>query len=155
MRNSAVGLVVIVLIACVEDKQSAIDYIHSNGLTLKLPADLVVHNLGEGFAVQIAASLQERIPKQVLITKRQSESPPAGRWSEKKSATGRLFFFRLDREEGGSGGVRHTLTAWCPYADGYVWIVQAVQAEWPAPPDHALAWMVMDAIRQPHVRGLP
>jgi hypothetical protein len=154
MRSSALILAAIVLQACSINKEPTIDYIHSNGLSLKLPAVLSAHQLSDGFVVQLAASLQDRAPKQVFVTLRQGASMPAGEWLERKSVAGRLFPFRLDREEGGSGGVSHKLTAWSPYADGYVLIIQVAQAEWPTVPDHSLAWMVMDAIREPEARDV-
>lgn len=149
MRTSAAVLAVIVLQACSMHEDPTIDYIHSNGLTLKLPATLSAHQLADGFVVQLAASLQERTPQQVFVTLQQSASMPAGERLERKIVSGRLVLFRFDHEEGGSGGASHKLTAWRPYADGYVLTVQVAQAEWPSAPDHSLAWMVMNAISDP------
>lgn len=154
MRSSAVVLTVIVLQACSMYKAPTIDYIHPNGLALKLPATLSARQLSDGFVVQLAASFQGRDPQQVFVTLQQGANMPADERLERKNVAGRLVLFRLDREEGGSGGVNHKLNAWSPYADGYVLIIQVAQAEWPTVPNHSLAWIVIEAISEPQVRDV-
>lgn len=146
MRGAIAVLAIIALQACGMREEPAIEHLHPNGLALRLPASLVVHQLNDGFVVQPAASVQTRAPHQVFVSLRQGVSPLAGGELERKNVAGHLVFFRVDHEEGGSGGASHKLTAWRPYADGYVLITQVAQAEWPAAPDHSLAWVVIGAI---------
>lgn len=146
MQRSAVVLAIVGLQACSVHETSIVDHVHPNGLILRLPTALSTRQISDGFVVQLAASLQQRVPQQVSVTLHRGGNIPTGENLEKKSVAGGLVLFRVDREEGGSGGASHTLTAWRAYADGYVQIVQVTQAEWPSVPDHSLAWTVVAAI---------
>ncbi|MBK9070114.1 MAG: hypothetical protein IPL79_03805 [Myxococcales bacterium] len=130
-------------------KTNHIEYKHSNGLSLQLPPGFAASQIADGFVVRDTASLDTRNPKVAHITLQQRAELPAGEWLETKSAAGRRCLLRRDREDGGSGGESHRLTAKCPYSEGYVQIVQVTQAEWPSSLDHSLASMVIDAINEP------
>jgi hypothetical protein len=154
MRGFAGFLVALAMQGCSMSSEPSTDYSHSNGLYLKLPATLSVHRRSDGFVVSRTASLQSRAPEQVFVALHQSASAPIGEWLKTKNIAGRVFRYRLERNEGGSAGENHILIAWCSYADGYVQMTQVSQAEWPTAPNHTLAWIVMAGIGDPQSRDI-
>jgi hypothetical protein len=49
--------------------------------------------------------------------------------------------------DAGSGGPDHQLQAWEPQQNGYLWLEQNLQAEWPMEPDFSTAWRILESAR--------
>lgn len=146
--NLRLAAMFMALAACpAPDARPTVEHVHTNGLTLRLPASLFVREVQDGFTVDVAASGVTRYSQAVTITRRAGTDRPVA-WAERVVA-GRACSYRHQQSSSGSGGDELTLDAWCPYPGGHVEIAQGSQAEWPATPDDSLAWQVMAALEAP------
>lgn len=143
----------LLLPACSMKSEPTTRLVHPNGLMLELPASLDAQQRLDGFLVTPPGARERRSPQQVSITRHLGAARPPGAWPEQKRVAGRAFSYRVEQNEGGSGGEAHVLTAWTPYPGGYVQVEQTVQSEWPATADHGFAWEVMATLGDPGDAG--
>jgi hypothetical protein len=117
---------------------------HPNGITLMLPRYLVADPTSTGFLVSTPQSRFLRIPEEVSVDLRADAREPKGEWPSTRDFDERVIYFRVDMEEGGSGGSTYILSAWETTQDGYIEVKQHTQAEGLSSPDFSLAWKVIE-----------
>jgi hypothetical protein len=142
-----------ILAACsVAEIQSVEDtwvrYVHQNGLSLCLPDSLTVEKRANGFSIYIKETKEQyRLPLEVNVSLQAGEIEPQAHWLQSWPLFSSLFnnvHYRVEEEEGGSGGVGYRLTAWQKQGDGYIVYQQVTQADGTSP-DFSLAWQVIKA----------
>ncbi|MBS7813090.1 Tsi3 family protein [Roseococcus pinisoli] len=72
-----------------------------------------------------------------------ANAEPAGAFPARRSLGERMVRYRLDREEGGSGGDEFDLAAWLPCGTGHLLLRFSTQAESPADPALEVAWALL------------
>jgi len=117
---------------------------HPTGLTLEAPSTLSVEQTERGFIFSPSDNATVRSPTQIIVELRQG-ALPAGSWPERHRRQGRTARYRIDIEDGGSGGEQHVLRAWEESANGYFWLEQAIQVEAPGVADFGTAWRILES----------
>lgn len=144
----APALLAVMLSVCTMPESTS-RIVHPNGLSLALPASLSAEQRPEGFRIDAPAARNSRAPLEITVSVHPGAEKPDGAWPSTRSVGGRRFSYRVDQDEGGSGGDFFLLSAWTPFPGGYVLVRQEAQAEPPATPDFAQAWSVMESLVPP------
>ena len=123
----------------------------SNGLRLSLPESLpldgVPHRLtvkqtSGGFQVTLGEASIRRVAIVAGVALREGATAP-GAWPGEREVSGRRIHYRIDREEGGSGGSQVDFHAWEACAHGHLEYAQGDVVEEPGEPDFSLVWRVI------------
>lgn len=128
-------------------KENTREYVHKNGLTIRLPENFFARDVDEGFIVEPAADSNKsvRYPVQVhVILKKDEKTPGSYAYSRQKAIGSRTIKYSIDKNEGGgSGGAEYNLTAYESTAKGILYYSQTEQSE-DSEPQFKLCWTVME-----------
>lgn len=121
------------------------EYVHKNGLTIKLPEKFSAEETGEGFVVQPAdgSNRNVRYPIQAQVTLKKDEIPPSREYSEQKTIGNRTIKYQINKQEGGSGGAEYNFTAQEQIANDVIYYSQSEQSK-DAPPEFKLCWTIIE-----------
>lgn len=127
-------------------KENTREYVHKNGLTVRLPENFSVAEEPEGFIVETAdgSNKSARYPTSVLVILKKDEKPSAGGYARQKTIGSRTIKYSIDKNEGGgSGGAEYNLSAYESTAKGYFHYSQTVQSE-DSEPQFNLLWTIVE-----------
>jgi hypothetical protein len=117
----------------------------SSGLILSVSEKLDIQPTGDGFRIRPLNFSKMRSPFDLTVELK--KTVPKGQWPDSRIVNKETIRYRVEEQSGGSGGAGVTLIAWKPCSRGYILIRHRVQAEEPTPPDHTIAWQVIEAAR--------
>jgi hypothetical protein len=122
---------------------------HPSGLALRVPeGSFDVKQTAAGFRLLPVGSAQRRTATEVTVDLRTGQAPE-GSFPQTRKLRGRIFRYRVDVEEGGSGGDEHVLRAFSEAGAQHVWIEEGQTIEPPAKADFAAAWQIADGLEAP------
>lgn len=124
------------------------EVVHPNGLSVRLPDSLTTSETDDGFLIVPPgdANAYSRYPLEINVTLHRGEEQPDGSWAEQRRIESRVVHYRVEENEGGSGGSEYGLYAWESVPGGYIKYQQWAQAEM-SRPDFKLAWQVIEGTR--------
>ena len=144
---------------CNKQPETGMTITHSiNGLRLSLPDTLLLDGKPErptvtesaaGFKVALGVETRRRVKVEASVVLRTAEVEPPGVWHGERNISGRRIHYRIEREEGGSGGAQIDLYAWERCENGYLEYSQGDIVEEPGNPDFSLVWTVIAATQPP------
>lgn len=138
-----------ILAACSMDEAQSTEegwsrYAHQNGLSLCLPQSLIVESSATGFTIYPNRTQEQyRLPLEVSVSLEPGQMNSQANWLQSWPFFNNVHY-RIDEEEGGSGGVGYRLTAWQQMGDSHIVYRQFTQADG-TKPDFSLAWQVIKA----------
>lgn len=103
--------------------------VHKNGLTVRLPEKFAAAEIGEGFRIEPADGSNKNVRYPVEATVTLEADPPAGEFPREKTDGGRSVKYRVEKQDGGSGGEEYSLTAIETVAGGYIVYRQREQSK--------------------------
>jgi hypothetical protein len=139
------GIFVVALAACKDSKVPATElstHVHSDGWQIRAPAFLDAKLYAGGIDLTDGSRAMQGIDVEV-----RRGSPPAGVWRKRRTASGIPARYRILVETGGMGGPEYELQIWQPRRDGYVWLSQSEQREWPDHPRWGLGWQIFASMK--------
>ena len=128
------------------------EYVHKNGLTIKLPADFSAEETDEGFIVQPAdgSNKSVRFPVEARVALLKDGKPTDGdeKRMQQKSVGNRTLKYRVEKLDGGSGGAEYDFFAYESVAgsSGYISYRQREQSE-NSEPAFNLVWQIIENTR--------
>ena len=126
-------------------EENAREYVHKNGLTIELPEKFSVEETSEGFIIEPAggANRNVRYPIEAQVILKKDEIPPSREYAEQKTIGNRTIKYRINQNEGGSGGAEYNLTANEQIGDSVIYYSQSEQSEDVAP-HFKLCWTIIE-----------
>ncbi len=121
------------------------EFIHQNGLTVKLPETLVATENDKGFLIEPAGDLNKHLRNQLMvwIEKRENERPDAFANLRQKTVGNRTLNYQIELREGGSGGDEYRFTAWEKNERDFIVYKQVQQSEY-GEPNFATCWQIIE-----------
>ena len=126
-------------------KENMREYVHKNGLTIKLPEKFSAEETGDGFIVEPAdgSNRNVRYPIEAQVILKKGEIPPSWENAEEKTVGNRTIKYRINKQTGGSGGAEYNFNAHETIGNDVVYYSQAEQSK-DAAPQFNLAWTIIE-----------
>ena len=124
-------------------KENMREYVHKNGLTVRLSEKFTAVETGEGFTVEPAdgSNKNARYPVQARVALQ--SQVPAWENAEQKTVGSRTINYRTGKQEGGSGGAEYTFSAYEQIGNAYIYYEQREQSKDIAP-QFNLCWSIVE-----------
>lgn len=121
------------------------EYIHPNGLVVKLNKDFSAKENESGFIVEPAGSSNQnvRFPVEIKISLHKGKEFPNDDLLKRKDAGNRKISYRTEKNDGGSGGETYSFTGFEKISDGYIEYSQTIQSEY-SEPDFQTIWEAIE-----------
>lgn len=121
------------------------EYVHKNGLMVKLPEKYSAEESGEGFVVQPADGSNKnlRYPIEANVAFHKNGKMPKGEWTQQKNIGNRTIKYRIEKQEGGSGGAEYSFSAYESAGNGYIYYEQREQNE-DVQPQFNICWTIIE-----------
>lgn len=119
-------------------------YVHQNGLMIKLPEQYAATINDDGFTVEPAdgSNKNRRYPIQAKISHRGLGETPVDDGSKQKTIGNRTIKYRIEKQEGGSGGEEYNFSADETLNGELISYNQSEQSEG-SPPRFDLIWLII------------
>jgi hypothetical protein len=120
------------------------EYVHQNGLTIKLPEEYAAAKISDGFTVEPAdeSNKNRRDPIRATIHLRGIGEIPADDNAEQKAIGNRTIKYRIEKKEGGSGGAEYNFSGYETIKGELISYAQSEQSE-SSPPRFDLIWLII------------
>ena len=121
------------------------EFVHQNGLVVKLPKTLAATGTDDGFLIEPAGDLNKHLHNQLIIwiEKRENKGPTALINVRQKTVGKRIINYRIEQNEDGSGGAEYRLTAWEKVEGIFVVYKQTQQSE-DGEPNFTTCWQIIE-----------
>lgn len=121
------------------------EYVHPNGLAVKLNKDFSARENDSGFVVEPAdgSNRNVRSPFEIKISLRRGEEFPNDNSLKLKNVGNRKISYRTEKDDGGSGGETYSFTGFEKISGGYLKYSQAIQSE-DSEPDFKTIWEMIE-----------
>jgi len=124
-------------------KENMREYVHKNGLTVKLSEKFSAVETGEGFTVEPADGSNKNVRYPVQARLALQIKVPEWENAEQKTVGNRTINYRTEKQEGGSGGAEYTFSAYEQTGDAYIYYEQREQSK-DAAPQFNLCWSIIE-----------
>jgi hypothetical protein len=121
------------------------EYIHPNGLVIKLDKDFSAKENENGFIVEPADGSNQnvRFPIEVKISLNKGKEFPNDDSLKRKDVGNRKISYRTEKDDGGSGGEAYSFTGFEKISDGYIKYSQTIQSKY-SEPDFQTIWETIE-----------
>jgi hypothetical protein len=150
LRNIFVIFLWAMTIACtVEPQQKAQtnmrEYIHPNGLAVKLSNDFAAKEFENGFIVEPSdgSNKNVRMPVEIKISLLKNKQLPKDNSLQSKDFGNRKINYKITKDDGGSGGETYSFVGFENVSDGYVEYSQNLQSKY-SEPDFQKVWEIIE-----------
>jgi hypothetical protein len=130
-----------------QPKGNMSEYIHKNGLTVKLPENLSAKQSDTGFTIEPADDSNKnlRIPIEInigLFTDKNNVFADES-LTKNKTVANRNIKYQIQKDDGGSGGETYTFVGYETTAKGFIKYSQMLQSKYDEP-DFATLWQIIE-----------
>ena len=121
------------------------EYIHPNGLTVKLSNDFTAKDVEDGFIVEPSdeSNRNVRMPVEIKVSLIKGKQFPAGNSLQAKDLGNRKINYKITKDDGGSGGETYNFVGFENIADGYIEYSQTLQSKY-SEPDFQKVWEIIE-----------
>lgn len=121
------------------------EYVHTNGLAVKLNKDFSAKENDNGFIVEPSDGSNQnvRFPIVIQISLYKGEEFPNADSLKRKDVGNRKISYRTEKDDGGSGGETYSFAGFEKISDGYIEYSQIVQSKY-SEPDFQMIWETIE-----------
>lgn len=124
------------------------DFIHPNGLIVKLNEDFSAKEVDNGFIVEPTNVSNEnvRFPVEIKISLHEEEEIPANDLMKQKDIANWKIIYQIEKDNDGSGGEMYSFGGYEKVSGGYIKYEQTIQSEL-SEPDFQTLWKIIENTR--------